>query len=131
MKAANFFLVLSTHHAMTTQSYSHERLIAELAVQRAVLATEHVRKHHISNVVTTKSDDSPVSVADYSHTLHIFIDVPDGYTFDTVSGHNYSSSNVGAVPEPSTWAMMILGFAGLGFMAYRRKNKLALMAEGR
>jgi hypothetical protein len=31
--------------------------------------------------------------------------------------------NVAAVPEPSTWAMMILGFAGLGFMAYRRKNK--------
>jgi hypothetical protein len=27
-----------------------------------------------------------------------------------------------AVPEPSTWAMMILGFAGIGFMAYRRKN---------
>jgi hypothetical protein len=31
-----------------------------------------------------------------------------------------------AVPEPSTWAMMILGFAGIGFMAYRRKNKMAL-----
>ena len=27
-----------------------------------------------------------------------------------------------AVPEPSTWAMMILGFAGVGFMAYRRKS---------
>jgi hypothetical protein len=29
------------------------------------------------------------------------------------------------VPEPTTWAMMILGFAGVGFMAYRRK-KVAL-----
>jgi PEP-CTERM motif len=29
------------------------------------------------------------------------------------------------VPEPSTWAMMILGFCGLGFMAYRRKPKTA------
>jgi hypothetical protein len=28
-----------------------------------------------------------------------------------------------AVPEPSTWAMMILGFCGLGFMAYRRTSK--------
>jgi PEP-CTERM motif len=27
-----------------------------------------------------------------------------------------------AVPEPSTWAMLILGFCGLGFMAYRRKR---------
>ena len=26
------------------------------------------------------------------------------------------------VPEPSTWAMMILGFAGVGFLAYRRKR---------
>jgi hypothetical protein len=33
-----------------------------------------------------------------------------------------------AVPEPSTWAMMILGFCGIGFMAYRRKAKPALMA---
>jgi hypothetical protein len=29
---------------------------------------------------------------------------------------------VAAVPETSTWAMMILGFAGVGFMAYRRKQ---------
>lgn len=27
-----------------------------------------------------------------------------------------------AVPEPSTWTMMILGFAGVGFMACRRKQ---------
>jgi hypothetical protein len=27
-----------------------------------------------------------------------------------------------AVPEASTWAMMILGFLGLSFMAYRRKQ---------
>jgi hypothetical protein len=34
-----------------------------------------------------------------------------------------------SVPEPSTWAMLILGFAGIGFMAYRRKqNGPALMA---
>ena len=39
-------------------------------------------------------------------------------TFQAISG----------VPEPSTWAMMLLGFAGVGFMAYRRKSKPALMA---
>lgn len=31
-----------------------------------------------------------------------------------------------AVPEPSTWAMMILGFAGIGFFGYRRSRKSAL-----
>jgi hypothetical protein len=39
-----------------------------------------------------------------------------------------SISVAAAVPEPSTWAMMILGFGGVGFMAYRRKSKPALMA---
>jgi len=28
---------------------------------------------------------------------------------------------VAAVPEPSTWAMMILGFLGVGFMSMRKK----------
>jgi PEP-CTERM motif len=27
------------------------------------------------------------------------------------------------IPEPSTWAMMLMGFAGLGFAAYRRGRK--------
>jgi hypothetical protein len=26
------------------------------------------------------------------------------------------------VPEPSTWAMLLLGFAGLGFLGYRRHS---------
>ena len=39
-----------------------------------------------------------------------------------------NTGGVAAVPEPSTWAMMILGFAGIGFTAYRRKPKPALMA---
>jgi hypothetical protein len=30
---------------------------------------------------------------------------------------------VAAVPEPSTWAMMILGFAVVGLNAYRRRYK--------
>jgi hypothetical protein len=38
---------------------------------------------------------------------------PDNATF---------TASVAAVPEPSTWAMMILGFFGIGFMAYRRKQ---------
>jgi hypothetical protein len=30
-----------------------------------------------------------------------------------------------AVPEPSVWAMMIIGFAGLGFAAHRRQKRAA------
>ena len=32
---------------------------------------------------------------------------------------------VSAVPEPSTWMLMLLGFTGLGFMAYRRTKRSA------
>jgi len=39
-------------------------------------------------------------------------------TIDVQIGSGFTA----AVPEPSTWAMMILGFCGLGFMAYRRKQ---------
>jgi hypothetical protein len=32
------------------------------------------------------------------------------------------------VPEPSTWAMMVLGFAGLGFLGYRKTAKARVAA---
>jgi hypothetical protein len=34
-----------------------------------------------------------------------------------------SGPAVSGVPEPSTWAMMLLGFAGLGFAGYRSSRK--------
>jgi hypothetical protein len=47
-------------------------------------------------------------------------------TSDALSlSSNFSVDNIvvaSSVPEPATWAMMLLGFAGVGFMAYRRKN---------
>ena len=51
--------------------------------------------------------------------------------YNTTEGIAYDAhwdNLTSAVPEPSTWAMMILGFGGVGFMAYRRKSKPALMA---
>jgi hypothetical protein len=36
--------------------------------------------------------------------------------------------NIQAVPEPATWAMMIVGFAGVGFIAYGRKARRTLTA---
>jgi len=40
------------------------------------------------------------------------------------TGESYFSTTLTmtAVPEPSTWAMMIAGFLGVGFLAYRRKS---------
>jgi hypothetical protein len=58
------------------------------------------------------------------------IDVTGGiFTFDApVQVGTWEIRVTESVPEPSTWAMMLLGFAGVGFTAYRRKLKPALMA---
>ena len=51
----------------------------------------------------------------------------DVLTVDLNNAHDWNITNTATfsmtdpVPEPSTWAMMILGFVGVGFMAYRRK----------
>jgi hypothetical protein len=42
--------------------------------------------------------------------------------FPTAGFWTASFPTITAVPEPSTWAMMILGFLGIGTMAYRRRN---------
>jgi hypothetical protein len=34
--------------------------------------------------------------------------------------------SITAVPEPSTWAMMLVGFGGLAFFAARRRTALAV-----
>jgi hypothetical protein len=40
-----------------------------------------------------------------------------------VKNGTFAVSGDAAVPEPSTWAMMLAGFAGLGLVAYRRRVK--------
>lgn len=42
------------------------------------------------------------------------------YGFETTP--NTAVDATAAVPEPASWAMLILGFAGVGFMAYGRKR---------
>ena len=72
-------------------------------------------------------------------TFNIFDGIADGGTTNTATPYGLIVAATGAetfgtgtltpaVPEPSTWAMLILGFAGIGFVAYRRKSKPTLMA---
>jgi hypothetical protein len=77
---------------------------------------------------------SPVSFTPGSsyttQTLSFFASASFGdidFVGAAVNGNQASAIDnltVAPVPEPSTWAMMILGFAGIGFMAYRRKNSV-------
>jgi hypothetical protein len=43
--------------------------------------------------------------------VEIFVTLPDGFS-------------VAAVPEPSTWVMLLLGFAGIGAISRRRSSRL-------
>ena len=65
-------------------------------------------------------------------TFHIFGFYAPNST-DVTIGNNYGEIAPGgfgvgtfaltaAVPEPSTWAMMLLGFVGLTFLGYRRRS---------
>jgi hypothetical protein len=40
----------------------------------------------------------------------------------------FQSDVEGTVPEPSTWAMLLFGFAGLGFVAYRKARPTSALA---
>jgi hypothetical protein len=45
------------------------------------------------------------------------------YFTDGINGEKDGLFGVISVPEPSTWGMMLLGFAGLGFLGYRRTQR--------
>ena len=57
---------------------------------------------------------------DLTFGTKLIADGPGGFGFDLAIG--------GAVPEPSTWAMMLVGFAGLGFAGTRARQKSAAQA---
>jgi hypothetical protein len=73
-----------------------------------------------SNGISSSSSSFSDSVDPTFSIASGFSDASD-YTLDFSPG-------IDAVPEPSTWVMMLLGFCGLGFMAYRQKSKLAMLA---
>jgi hypothetical protein len=84
-------------------------------------------------VVAFTDNSTAYSLSDTGHILdtgnYDFINgSPDGNESINWNLIGNEANRAGGVPEPSTWAMMILGFAGIGFMAYRRKSKPALMA---
>jgi hypothetical protein len=76
---------------------------------------------------STETDNTGIAVYNYyyvgiaSDTAH---PLSDNVLLESVDGTIVS--RVGGVPEPSTWAMLILGFFGVGFVAYRQKGRPAL-----
>jgi hypothetical protein len=88
--------------------------------------TGHVTGDHDGPVAINFDNTAQTfNYAGGSFTLTVLdLNVPAGQQNTSVALTGTIQS-VAAVPEPSTWAMMILGFAGVGFMAYRRRNQSA------
>ena len=61
------------------------------------------------------SDTGPFSMTEQG----TFTLTPFGQLVNT----GMAEEKLSAVPEPSTWAMMLLGFAGLGFVGYHRARE--------
>lgn len=60
---------------------------------------------------------------DAIHTAHSYFTVlTPGATMQWASDHDYSLPPVQAVPEPSTYALMLAGLGVLGFVARRRRR---------
>ncbi len=82
--------------------------------------------------ITFAISDNPTDLNDFKGTgsVHVFLflstsDLGDAFAtsanglMGTIT-YTYTPAATFPVPEPSTWAMMALGFAGLGFLGYRK-----------
>jgi hypothetical protein len=74
---------------------------------------------------------SSLSAINSSGTYGFFFNPAPGSYMDYQTGVTGSFDSIvisNSVPEPSTWAMMLVGFAGLGFASYRTSRKAASIA---
>lgn len=83
----------------------------------------------VTQSLTLNSTD-PLHTYSYMFTTT----APGQLSFSDLAGGNNNVGNlldnvsVAAVPEPATWAMMLLGFLGIGFLGYRRRLALFRVA---
>jgi len=59
----------------------------------------------------------------------VVISTATGENFDEIKQMGFSvPGGTPTIPEPSTWAMLLLGFAGLGYVGFRRSKKDSVAA---
>jgi PEP-CTERM motif len=58
-----------------------------------------------------------------------YADIYSGFSLSVILPDGFSIEGIAAVPEPSTWAMLLIGFAGIGFGAYRRSRQSGSISQ--
>ncbi|HEY1453937.1 MAG TPA: PEP-CTERM sorting domain-containing protein [Roseiarcus sp.] len=86
-----------------------------------------------SNPMDTSSGMTTITPDGAMFRINSFFDVFVDISLDLPPPFTSPSTSVGpillvAVPEPSTWAMLLIGFVGLAFAAYRRPRTSAFAA---
>jgi hypothetical protein len=81
-----------------------------------------VNSANYASVLTPPNGDQGIGGSLY---INIFTDsaITKLTFFSNQAAFEFDNLTVAAVPEASTWAMMILGFLGLGFLGYRKSAK--------
>ena len=75
----------------------------------------------MTGLTTSSAIKYDVEVAAMGQGKNPTTDATGGMFSPGIFGPNFDVGAVGAaIPEPSTWAMMLLGFAGIGFVGYRK-----------
>jgi hypothetical protein len=101
----------------------------ELAGSITVTVTDNFGQDFIFFTANANQNFGPFGVSavtgtgEFIDSVRISVDSPNDFRF--ARQFDFGNALAPAVPEASTWAMMLLGFAGIGFMAYRRRNQLA------
>jgi hypothetical protein len=63
-------------------------------------------------------------ICDYGNTAKFALSLPTGTSFTSDSGVFLTGgAPVGGVPEPASWAMMLVGFGGLGAVLRRQRRR--------
>jgi hypothetical protein len=140
-------ITLGTFSLDTTRNtvdYGTENFDLKVTFTLPLGAGSDIYQFDLAGVIRRRSDDGSVTISLSSpatqyfdnHLYSLTVTDPNGVKVGVdedalklkgvIAAAATVNLSVAAVPEPSTWAMMILGFFGVGFMAYGRQKKTNL-----
>jgi hypothetical protein len=109
---------------VTVTGYLNDKMVDSktLTVSTSGPTRETFNNWDVNKVVFRSFGGTPVGFTGYQFVL-------DNVRISPVPEPSARFNSFSAVPESSTWALMLLGFAGLGFTAYNRskRHRLALL----